>query len=175
MPSVHRRAPRRPPTGRASALARHGRLALVLGACLLALSACESAPVRNVQQGLREGFRGVKQGVETMFHGGNAGAPALAAGLHDYDNAHYTAAAESLQHALDQGLAAPADRIKAHKYLAFIDCTSGQPQQCRAQFRAALEIDPNMKLAPAEAGHPIWGPVFRSVKAQVREGTAGGS
>jgi len=26
-------------------------------------------------------------------------------------------------------------------------------------------VDPTMDLAPAEAGHPIWGPIFRAVKA----------
>jgi hypothetical protein len=36
---------------------------------------------------------------------------------------------------------------------------------CRDEFRAALDIDPSMQLEPAEAGHPVWGPVFRSVKA----------
>ena len=36
---------------------------------------------------------------------------------------------------------------------------------CREEFRKALAIDPGMELAPAEAGHPIWGPIFRSVKA----------
>lgn len=160
---------------RVPSLPRRGRLALVLAASLLALAACTSAPARKVQAGLQEGLQNVKHGIERVFNGGNAGAPDLAAGLHEYDNAQYGLAAQSLRRALAQGLADPADRIKAHKYLAFIDCTSGRPQQCRDEFRAALEIDPNMELAPAEAGHPIWGPVFRSVKAQLRKSAAGGS
>mgnify|MGYP001549986536 CR=1 FL=1 len=57
------------------------------------------------------------------------------------------------------------DQIKAHKYLAFIDCVSGRQPQCREEFRKALDIDPNLELQPNEAGHPTWGPVFRSVKA----------
>ena len=38
---------------------------------------------------------------------------------------------------------------------------------CRAEFRKAFEADPAFDLTPAEAGHPMWGPVFRSVKAEV--------
>jgi len=26
-------------------------------------------------------------------------------------------------------------------------------------------VDPGLELAPAEAGHPVWGPIFRSLKA----------
>ena len=36
--------------------------------------------------------------------------------------------------------------------------------QCRDEFRRALAVDPALELAPAEAGHPVWGPIFRSVK-----------
>jgi hypothetical protein len=39
--------------------------------------------------------------------------------------------------------------------------------ECRTQFRRAFEADPAFDLTPAEAGHPTWGPVFRSVKAEV--------
>ena len=63
------------------------------------------------------------------------------------------------------GLSRP-DRVKAHKYLAFIACVSSQQLTCREEFGIALELDPKFDLAPAEAGHPIWGPVFKSVKAK---------
>jgi len=26
-------------------------------------------------------------------------------------------------------------------------------------------VDPPLDLAPAEAGHPVWGPIFRSLKS----------
>jgi hypothetical protein len=39
-------------------------------------------------------------------------------------------------------------------------------QQCRDEFRKVLEIDPSFDLRDDEAGHPTWGPVFRSVKAR---------
>ena len=91
------------------------------------------------------------------------GAPVLAAGIQNYDNGKYDDAAKALQSALDLGLD-KGEQVKAHKYLAFIHCASGREKQCRDEFRKALDIDPSLELKPAEAGHPIWGPVFRSVK-----------
>jgi len=44
-------------------------------------------------------------------------------------------------------------------------CVSGRTAACREEFRKALTMDPDVELSPAEAGHPTWGPVFRSVKA----------
>jgi hypothetical protein len=70
-----------------------------------------------------------------------------------------------LQFALEEGLDR-ADRVKAHKYLAFIACVSSQPMTCREEFSIALELDPKFELGPAEAGHPIWGPVFKAAKAK---------
>lgn len=98
------------------------------------------------------------------FFGSAQGAPALAAGIRQYEEGKYAEAAESLNSSLYQGLSS-ADRVKAHKYLAFIDCVSGRPAACRREFGRALAIDPNLELSAAEAGHPIWGPVFRAVKA----------
>jgi Tfp pilus assembly protein PilF len=87
-------------------------------------------------------------------------------GIRQYDNGDYRIAARTIQGALDEGLTTRS-RARAHKYLAFIDCISGQQTQCRDQFRKALEIDPSMQLQPEERGHPIWGPVFKSVKASM--------
>lgn len=153
------------------AAARGVRRAAVLACAAVLLAACSSEPVRKVESGLRS----VKEGIQNTLGGSNKGAPALAAGIRQYDNGDYRAAADSLQRALDQGLSASSDRVTAHKYLAFIDCAAGREQLCRDEFGAALRIDPDLQLAPAEAGHPIWGPVFRSVKAQVRGKAAGGS
>jgi Tfp pilus assembly protein PilF len=85
-------------------------------------------------------------------------------GIRAYDDGNYKVAARNVQGALDAGLTTRS-QARAHKYLAFIDCVSGQQAQCREEFKKALEIDPNMELKTEEAGHPIWGPVFRSVKA----------
>src|SRR5204862_280639 len=75
-----------------------------------------------------------------------------------------TESAKNLQSALDKGLG-DRDKVAAYKHLAFIHCVSGRERQCRDEFRKALAVDPTMDLAPAEAGHPIWGPIFRAVKA----------
>jgi Tfp pilus assembly protein PilF len=86
-------------------------------------------------------------------------------GLKQYDDGLYKRAASTLQQALEQNLS-PANRVVAHKHLAFIYCTSNRLTLCRSEFAKAIEVDPRFDLAPAEAGHPQWGPVFRSVRAR---------
>ena len=56
------------------------------------------------------------------------------------------------------------ERASAHKHLAFIHCASSRERQCRDEFRRALAVDPSLELDAAEAGHPVWGPIFRQVK-----------
>jgi Tfp pilus assembly protein PilF len=89
----------------------------------------------------------------------------LSTGIRNYEDGKYGEAAKTLQGALDAGLNS-GDQVKAHKYLAFIHCASSREKQCRDEFRKALDLNPSLELEPAEAGHPIWGPVFRSVKAR---------
>lgn len=91
------------------------------------------------------------------------GEPALRTGLRQYENGDYVDALKSLQSAIELGLA-DRERIEAHKHLAFIHCASSRERQCRDEFRKALAIDPAMELTAAEAGHPVWGPLFRSLK-----------
>ena len=93
------------------------------------------------------------------------GEQVLERGIASYEDGDYRAAERQLQTALDMGLAAPGDQAKAHKYLAFIHCAAGRAKRCREEFRKALGAEPSFDLEPAEAGHPAWGPVFRSVKA----------
>jgi Tfp pilus assembly protein PilF len=88
----------------------------------------------------------------------------LSSGMKSYEDGDYKASQKALQGALGMGLKSKDEQVQAHKYLAFIHCASGQEEQCRDEFRKALDIDPAFDLKPAEAGHPIWGPVFRSVK-----------
>jgi Tfp pilus assembly protein PilF len=88
-------------------------------------------------------------------------------GVKSYEDGDYKASTHELQSALELGLAAPADRARAHKYLAFMVCVTGREKACRDEFRMALEADPSFALAPAEAGHPVWGRVVRSVKADL--------
>lgn len=87
-------------------------------------------------------------------------------GIHNYEEGNYKIAAGNFQNALDGGLASISDQITAHKYLAFIYCVSGERLACRGEFKQVLKLNPKFNLTPAEAGHPIWGPVFRAVKAE---------
>jgi hypothetical protein len=56
------------------------------------------------------------------------------------------------------------DRAAAHKYLAFIYCTSNRLTECEAEFRAARLADPAFTLSKSEAGHPGWGQVYIRVR-----------
>jgi Tfp pilus assembly protein PilF len=85
-------------------------------------------------------------------------------GIRQYDDGSYKLAARTIQGALDAGLTTRSQG-RAHKYLAFMHCINGQPSQCRDEFRRGLEADPRLDLKPEEEGHPLWSPVFRSVKA----------
>jgi Tfp pilus assembly protein PilF len=122
------------------------RLLIISTAFLLA--GCGTEPMRKVQDFLQP----------------NKGEPALKAGLKQYEDGDYAASLKNLQSAIDQGLG-NRDLVVAHKHAAFIYCASNRERQCRDEFRKAIAVDPAMELAPEEAGHPVWGPVFRSVKA----------
>lgn len=90
---------------------------------------------------------------------------ALAQGRARYEAGHFEAASMWLDEALSLKLPSPAETVQAHKLSAFIACSRGDSERCRAHFRALLEIEPGFELARAEAGHPMWGPVFSDEKA----------
>jgi Tfp pilus assembly protein PilF len=92
------------------------------------------------------------------------GPGALSAGLKQYEDGNYADSVKSLQGAIELGVP-DKQRATAHKHLAFIHCSWNQERECRDEFRKALAVDPTLELAPAEAGHPVWGPIFRSLKA----------
>ena len=91
----------------------------------------------------------------------------LQSGIKSYEDGDYKTATKQLQTSLELGLNSKSEQGSAHKYLAFIYCTSSREKACREEFRKAFESDPNFDLQPAEVGHPIWGPVFRSVKGEM--------
>src|SRR5436190_1170995 len=109
------------------------------------LPACSSAPLRELIQPSK-------------------GAATLATGVRQYDDGEYPEAARNIQAAIDLGLS-DRDSARAHKNLAFIHCASARERACREEFSKALSIDPGLQLTPAEAGHPVWGPIFASLKA----------
>jgi Tfp pilus assembly protein PilF len=121
---------------------------LVSAVAFAALAACSSDPMGDIL----DIFQPAK------------GQAAFTTGLKQYEDGEYAESAKNLQSALHKGLG-DRDKVAAYKHLAFIHCVSGRERQCRDEFRRALAVDPAMDLAPAEAGHPIWGPIFRAVKA----------
>jgi len=90
---------------------------------------------------------------------------ALLAGLRAYDDAQYADAERELGKALSLGLPSAKDRANAHKHLAFVLCASQRVAACEAAFRAARSADPAFALSRAEAGHPLWGPVYKRLLA----------
>jgi Tfp pilus assembly protein PilF len=96
---------------------------------------------------------------------------ALRNGIRDYEEGRYLESFHNLRNALESGLP-PQERVQAHKYIAFIYCVSNRSSACREEFRKALAVDPSFQLDAAEAGHPTWGPVFRSLKPGATNGSA---
>jgi Tfp pilus assembly protein PilF len=130
------------------------KTALLLAAALV-LAGCESAPMKEIRQAFWDVF------------GSSKGEADLSAGLRSYENGNYNESMKQLQSALDQGLT-KSGQLQAHKHLAFIHCASGRQTPCRNEFRKALAVDPAFDLTPAEAGHPLWGPVFAKEKARAK-------
>jgi Tfp pilus assembly protein PilF len=127
--------------------------AIVLACCgALLMSACSSSVVRDT--GLDK-FAPRKAEQD------------LSAGIRAYEDGNYKNAQTLMQSSLDAGLILNSDKVVAHKYLAFIHCAHSRVTQCRDEFRSMLELDPKFELSQTEAGHPAWGPVFKSVKAEI--------
>jgi tetratricopeptide (TPR) repeat protein len=135
---------------------RSSRLVPVVAAALLA--ACRVMP-----ESPRE--PGVPQITEAQLR--DKAKESLGAGLRQYQLGDYDDAQKSLTASLDHGLLSKREQSTARKHLAFIHCVSGRRSQCENEFRKAMEIDPGFDLTAAEAGHPSWGPVYRSVRAQL--------
>ena len=87
----------------------------------------------------------------------------LLAGLKAYDDAQYESAERLFRDALGAGLASPRDRAEAHKRLAFLHCAAGRLGDCESEFRLARQADRSFALDKSEAGHPVWGPVYKKV------------
>lgn len=122
------------------------RLVCLLSACCL--GACASAPPVGLSEVLQRPAE-----------------RALLAGLRAYDDAQYADAERELGKALSLGLPSAKDRASAHKHLAFVHCASQRVAACEAAFRAARSADPAFALSRAEAGHPLWGPVYKRLLA----------
>ncbi len=88
-------------------------------------------------------------------------------GLKRYDTGDYDAAMKAFLVALDSRLLTPVQQLNARKHMAFMHCLASRESSCKEEFEKAFALDAKFDLAPAEVGHPIWGPVFRTVKAEI--------
>jgi Tfp pilus assembly protein PilF len=122
------------------------RLGPVVGALLLA--ACAPIPPEPAPQGL-------------IDVASRPAERALLAGIRAYDDGQYAEAEKQFGEALRAGLVSGRDRAAAHKHLAFIYCTSSRVYECEIEFRRARADDPSFELSRSEAGHPLWGPVYK--------------
>jgi Tfp pilus assembly protein PilF len=100
---------------------------------------------------------------------GTASNKDLAGGIRAYENGDYEESERLLTRSLDEGLTFQRDEITARKYLAFTYCVTNEERRCREQFRKILELDPRFELDKGEAGHPVWGPVFRSTRSSLNK------
>jgi Tfp pilus assembly protein PilF len=91
----------------------------------------------------------------------------LVNGLRAYEEGAFDRADTNLKRALREGLASAHDVAVANKYLAFIACAFNRISACEQHFRDAFRAEPQFVLTEKEVGHPIWGPVYKRVRAGV--------
>ena len=123
-------------------------------------------------------FRLVKTEIELRKSGKSLPAPAtkivtpgeklFADATAAYDDADYPKAIKLYQDALKETPMAK-DQIQMHKFIAFSYCLTMRLALCRMEFEKILQLDPAFELNAGEAGHPSWGPPFRTVKARQKQ------
>jgi hypothetical protein len=82
-----------------------------------------------------------------------------------YEKGDYRGAIRKLTSARDASDDVLLIKQNSLKYLAFSYCVTSQRPLCKAQFSSLLKLTPNFELSRGEAGHPLWGPVFKEAKA----------
>lgn len=87
----------------------------------------------------------------------------LADGVKQYEAGGYDEAMNSFLVALDSASLNLAEQLVARKTMAFMHCIAGRESRCKEEFEKAVTLDQKFELLPAEAGHPTWGPVFKTV------------
>ncbi len=92
---------------------------------------------------------------------------ALVAAIGAYDRGEFGAAIRQLNPMTTDGSLDPAQLLRALKVLAFSQCSAGSTTACRQTFERAFRADPQFELAPAERGHPVWGPQFERARRAV--------
>ena len=90
-------------------------------------------------------------------------AATLADGVKQYDTGAYDEAMNSFLVALDTGSLSVTEQLVARKTMAFMHCIAGRESRCKGEFERAVTLNQKFELSAAEAGHPTWGPVFKTV------------
>lgn len=119
-------------------------------ALLVLLAACAQAPVAKPSEPM--GLMDITE---------RPAERALLNGLRSYDDGQYADAEKHFNEAVKAGLVSVKDRAAAYKHLAFVYCTSRRQALCEAAFKAARAAYPAFALSKSEAGHPVWGPVYK--------------
>jgi hypothetical protein len=106
-----------------------------------------------------------------------ASARALASGVALYDAGDFNGAIRRLAGAReiwDDSISADAlaNKLAAHKYIAFSYCVTNRRTLCRRQFVDALRLDSGFALEATEKTHPVWGPEFERAKKQATASSA---
>jgi hypothetical protein len=89
---------------------------------------------------------------------------ALKEGVDFYNNGDYNNAIKRLASADITASGSKPTQLSALKYTAFSYCLTQRQTLCRQTFEKAFKLDPAFDLAPGEAGHPLWGPMFARAK-----------
>lgn len=92
----------------------------------------------------------------------------LRLGITAYENGQHKKSQQALKNALALGLNNKSDKVAANKYLAFMACANQQREVCKGYFRKAIAADAKFDLGKSESGHPMWGGVFKEVKAEAK-------
>jgi hypothetical protein len=92
---------------------------------------------------------------------------ALATGLATYERGDYAGAIRQLTPLSTDSALNTGGQISALKTLAFSHCLSKAATACRQAFERAFTLDSKFDLAPAERGHPIWGPQFERARKAI--------
>ncbi len=92
----------------------------------------------------------------------------LTAGLSSFDRGEYVSAMKQLAPLTNDASLGIPNRLKALKTLAFSQCLTRAVVACRGTFERAFKLDPKFDLAPAEQGHPVWGPQFDRARKNLK-------
>ncbi|WP_326535492.1 PEGA domain-containing protein [Pseudorhodoferax sp.] len=92
----------------------------------------------------------------------------LGQGVALFDGKNYKEAERALHAALFVGLPDLAERVLAHKYLAFTYCSNGETARCTAAFDEAFALQPAFALAEHESRNAVWRAAY--LRAQTRRG-----